>query len=442
MNSKPNNFCSSKTFIPGTSLQYFNPSPLIFFLLLLGASPGAAQDAGNFEKEIRIVAGAVLKSSAFLLVDKESGKEYSSASEAPAGSRLRIKSPYNDWRYWNGVLNIAMFHAGDVLHDTSYINYSIRNIAFGFDNVQYFEKHYDGESKWEYPFGQWIVSEDLDDVGAMGASLIEVYQRDRQARYRSSIDRTAAFITSRQCRLDDSAFVRPVPQKWTMWADDLYMSVSFLSRMGEMTGDLRYFDDAAKQVVSFQKDLFDVSTGLMAHCWYSAGNRRGAAFWGRANGWALMAQVNLLDKLPMNHPMRDTLIVLLRRQILGVARWQGSQGLWHQLIDKDDSFLETSCSAMFTYAIAWSVNNGYLDGKYCSVALRGWEGIASKILPDGEIEGVSIGTEVSDDLGYYYNRPTPLNDAHGTGAVLLAGTEVSAAAKVEAHARYTSRTKK
>ena len=47
----------------------------------------------------------------------------------------------------------------------------------------------------------------------------------------------------------------------------------------------------------------------------------------------------------------------------------------------------------------------------------------SAIRPDGKIEGVCTGTGVSDDLAFYYSRPTPLNDIHGIGAVLLAGTE-------------------
>jgi unsaturated rhamnogalacturonyl hydrolase len=404
-------------------------SSLIILLSVIAASTATAQETVNSEKEIRAVADAVVRSSTFRLVDKKSGKEFKSAKEAPADVQLQIKSPNNDWRYWNGVLDIAMITAGDALHDTSYTNYSLRNIAFDFDNYGYFEKKYNGEAKWEYPFGQRIVMEDLDDVGAMGASLIEVYRRDRQERYRDFIDRTAAFITTKQYRFEDSTLVRPVPQKWTIWADDLYMSVSFLSRMGELTGDARYFDDAAKQVVNFHKHLFDPSRGIMTHCWYSDGNRQGTAFWGRANGWAMMAQVNLLDRLPKNHPMRDTLVALLRRHIFGIARWQGAQGLWHQLLDKEDSFLETSCSAMFTYAIAWSVNNGYLEQRYSSIAQRGWEGIASKILPDGDIEGVSVGTGVSEDLVYYYHRPTPVNDPHGTGAVLLAGIEVLRMAK-------------
>jgi hypothetical protein len=31
---------------------------------------------------------------------------------------------------------------------------------------------------------------------------------------------------------------------------------------------------------------------------------------------------------------------------------------------------------------------------------------------------------VDEDLMFYYRRPTPLNDPHGIGAVLLAGAEV------------------
>jgi len=388
-----------------------------------------AQERQNTEKELRAAAEAVMRNAAFRFVDSKSSKEFSSANEAPADAQLRVESPCNDWRYWNGVLNIAMIKAGDALHDTAYSNFSIRNIRFNFDNYQYFEKKYNGESKWEYPFGQRIVMGDLDDVGAMGASLIEVYRRDTQARYRDYIDQAAAYIAAKQSRFEDGTLVRPVPQKWTIWADDLYMSVAFLSRMGQLTGDVRCFDDAARQVVNFHKHLFEPSRGLMAHCWYSDENHQGVAFWGRANGWAMMAQVDLLDRLPKNHPMRDTLIVLLRRHILGVARWQGAQGLWHQLLDKEDSFLETSCSAMFTYAVAWSVNNGYLDRRYASIAVRGWEGVASRILPNGEIEGVCAGTGVSEDLVFYYHRPTPVNDPHGTGAVILAGTEVLQLAK-------------
>jgi len=266
--------------------------------------------------------------------------------------------------------------------------------------------------------------EELDDCGAMGASLIEVYRNDPQPRYRAYIDSAAKYILTRQYRLEDGTFVRPFPQKWTLWVDDLYMSVSFLARMGELTHEERYFDDAARQVVNFHKYLFNENVGLMHHCWYSDVNRPGVAFWGRGNGWAMVAQVDLLDRLPKNHPERDTLQALLQRHILGIARYQSAEGLWHQLLDKVDSYLETSSSAMFTYSIARAVNKGYINPRYSSIAKRGWEGVMSKIRMDGQVEGVCTGTGVSDDLVFYYHRPAPLNDVHGIGAVLLAGTEI------------------
>jgi rhamnogalacturonyl hydrolase YesR len=79
---------------------------------------------------------------------------------------------------------------------------------------------------------------------------------------------------------------------------------------------------------------------------------------------------------------------------------------------------------MFTYAVARAVNRGYIGPDYASLARRGWEGVMSKIDENGNIRGVCAGTGVSETLDDYYRRPTPLNDPHGTGAVLLAGCEI------------------
>lgn len=402
--------------------------PIIIGLILAGQCPEQctvrAQEAHATLEKVRSVADFVLKRATHQFVDTVSGERYASPGMAPAGVTLRIESLYNDWRYWNGVLNIAMLRLAEVLHDSTYEDFARKNIAFSFDNSPYFARTYQGQGKWHYPFGQQIVMEELDDCGAMAASLIEVYRGVPRKDYRGYIDRAAAFILHEQYRLEDGTFARPFPEKWTLWADDLYMSVAFLSRIGEMTGERRYFDDAARQVINFHGYLFSEKKGLMNHYWYSDVNRPGVAFWGRANGWAMMAQVDLLDRLPKNYLQRDTLLALLRRHILGIARYQSSEGLWHQLLDKEDSYLETSCTAMFTYAIARAVNAGYIERRYASIARSGWEGILSKIHADGQVEGICAGTGVSDDLTFYYRRPRPLNDVHGIGPVLLAGTEM------------------
>ena len=79
---------------------------------------------------------------------------------------------------------------------------------------------------------------------------------------------------------------------------------------------------------------------------------------------------------------------------------------------------------MFTYSIARAVNEGWIDEKYIDYAKKGWEGIKSKITDDGLVKGICVGTGIGNDLDFYYNRPTEINDIHGLGAVIMAGLEV------------------
>src|SRR5512142_3115194 len=59
------------------------------------------------EATVRAIADGVLRDASFRFVDR-SGTRYASPAQAPAGATLRLESGYNDWRYWNGVLGIAL----------------------------------------------------------------------------------------------------------------------------------------------------------------------------------------------------------------------------------------------------------------------------------------------------------------------------------------------
>jgi rhamnogalacturonyl hydrolase YesR len=383
-----------------------------------------AQEHSQTSAILRLVAGRVVTEASFECQDSASGRRFPDPGAAPRGTVLRLASPYNDWRYWNGLLAIAMDQLGTVLAESAYTAFPGRNIGFAFSAAPFFQARYAGENKWEYPFGQFFTMEELDDCGAMGSAVVEVCRRTGDPRYLEYADRAASHLMMRQTRLADGTFARNFPEPGTVWADDLYMSVPFLARLGAWGGEQRWFDEAAAQVARFHARLFDEQMGVMSHCWYADRQRRGPAFWGRANGWALLAQVDLLDRLPADHPRRAELLVLLQRHLRGINQYQSSSGLWHQLIDREDSFLETSCSAMFTYAIARAVRQGYIGPDGLVIAKRGWAGVRARIRPDGQIEGVCAGTVVSDDLDYYRKRPTPINDVHGIGAVILAGAEM------------------
>jgi rhamnogalacturonyl hydrolase YesR len=118
------------------------------------------------------------------------------------------------------------------------------------------------------------------------------------------------------------------------------------------------------------------------------------------------------------------LLNIFRQQIIGFSKYQSNTGLWHQLLNKENSFLETSSSAMFTYAVAAGINNGWLDEIYADLALSGWNGVKTMITQDGKVKNISKGTGTSTSLKYYYDRPTPLNDIHGLGPVIMAGVEI------------------
>lgn len=399
----------------------------LYLLLIAYASAAFGQDI-NTENIVRRVADNVIKETSFQFVNAKTNEKYNSTKGLAPSIDLKADSKYNKWAYVNGVLTIGMMQTAGVLGDKKYSDYSLHNFAFIFDNLSYFETPYKAKvGKVEY--GSVFNITNLDACGAMSAGLFDVDALAQRKDYKAYLERSAAYILTKQMRLPDGTLARPQPRFGTLWADDMFMSIPFLARMGKLTGDNKYFDDAIKQVENFNKYLYDPATGLFFHNYYSDDQTNGVGHWGRSNGWIAMAQVELLNNLPANHPKRAELIKLLLRQIVGYARYQDQTGLWHQLLDKPDSYLETSVTAMYTYAVARAVNQGWINEKYIAIAREGWKGLASKITADGQLQDVCIGTNMDTDIKFYYTRPTELNDTHGLGALLLAGTEMLKAEK-------------
>lgn len=399
-----------------------------FFAALVCCSTICFGQASKTEELVRRVADNVIKNTSFKFVNAKTGEKYDSTKGLAQSADVKAESTYNKWMYVNGVLTIGMVQATEVLNDQKYADYSKHNFEFIFDNIKYFEELHKAKApKAEY--GPFFSMSNLDACGSMAAGLCDVDALAHRADYRAYLDRAADYISHKQLRFADGTLSRPQPRNMTLWADDLFMSVPFLARMGKITGDSKYFDDAIKQVENFNKYLYDPMTGLYFHNYYSDVEMNGVGHWGRANGWLAVAQCQLLNNLPVNHPKRAELIKLLLRQIIGYARYQDQSGLWHQLLDKPDSYQETSVTAMFTYAVAHAVNQGWINENYLSIAKEGWRGLASKVTDDGQLQDVCIGTNMDAAIKFYYTRPTALNDTHGLGAFLLAGTEMIKAEK-------------
>lgn len=382
--------------------------------------------AQSNEALVRKIADQIITETKLGFEGTENKQFYASSKDIPENTKVKYATPYTGWHYTHGVLNIAMINLGNYLNDPKYTNYAAQHVAFGFDNYKVFQQRFKNDVKhYTYPYGEFFTMDELDDFGAMSASMIDVYQTVKRPEYKAYLDKAAKHLSEERLRHSDGTLVRKFPHVNTLWADDLYMSVPFLARMGQMTGQSKYFDDAVKQVINFNKYLWDADREIYWHTWYSDVKKNGVAHWGRCNGWIMLATIHLLDRLPQNHPKRKELMGLLERQILGIAKYQNAEGLWHQILDKNDSYTESSATAMFVYGVAHAVNQGWIDKRYASIARTGWEGLKKhKINELGQLKDICVGTGIQDNLVFYYNRPVGLNEKHGTGPLLDAGVEI------------------
>jgi unsaturated rhamnogalacturonyl hydrolase len=118
---------------------------------------------------------------------------------------------------------------------------------------------------------------------------------------------------------------------------------------------------------------------------------------------------------------------MLKKHAYGLAQRQDGTGFWHQLLDRNDSYLETSATAIYAYCFARAVNKGWLDAKaYGPAALLAWNAVSTQgKRQDGQVEGTCVGTGMGFDPAFYYYRPVLTTfAAHGYGPVLLAGAEI------------------
>jgi unsaturated rhamnogalacturonyl hydrolase len=267
--------------------------------------------------------------------------------------------------------------------------------------------------------------EALDFAGALCAAFIKAKQDGLKANVDPLINNYIDYISNKQFRLKDGTLARNRPQDNTLWLDDMFMSVPALAQMGDYTADVKYFDDAVKQVNQFSGRMFNADKGLYMHGWVQSMQVHPQFHWARANGWAVMAMVELLEVLPKNHPGYPQVLAQLQAHINGLVKYQDGTGFWHQLIDRNDSYLETSATAIYTYAIARAINRGYVDKMtFAPAVLLGWNAVSTKVNEKGQVEGTCVGTGMGFDPAFYYYRPINVFAAHGYGPVLLAGSEV------------------
>jgi rhamnogalacturonyl hydrolase YesR len=247
------------------------------------------------------------------------------------------------------------------------------------------------------------------DYSVFGAVPLEIYIQSKDQKYL----KLGQGIADRQ-------WETPTPEGLTsetrFWIDDMFMITAVQIQAYRATGDAKYLDRAALEMTTYL-DKLQQPNGLFYHA------PDAPFFWGRGDGWVAVGMTEMLRSLPKDHPRRARILEAYRTMMRSLLHYQGSDGLWKQIIDYPEAWPETSSTAMFTFAMVSGVKNGWLDAKtYGPAARKGWLGLVSYINADGDISNVCEGTNKKNDLQYYLNRARKTGDLHGQASILMSAS--------------------
>lgn len=269
--------------------------------------------------------------------------------------------------------------------------------------VDRFEPLFTPEHSWGIPPINHV------DACVFGAVPLEIYMQTGRYQHRV-VGLTIA----------DGQWDNPTPEGLTnqtrLWIDDMFMITAVQVQAYRATGDTRYLDRTAREMV-YYLDKLQQPNGLFYHA------PDVPFFWGRGNGWMAVGMAELLRSLPENHPARERILKGYQAMMASLLKYQDADGMWRQLIDKPESWAETSGTGMFTFAFVTGVKNGWLDqATYGPAARKAWLALIGYINPDGAIRDVCVGTNKKNDYQYYIDRPRAVGDFHGQAPVLWCAT--------------------
>jgi len=216
--------------------------------------------------------------------------------------------------------------------------------------------------------------------------------------------------------LADAQWERTTPDGITAearyWIDDMYMIPLLQTQAFRASGDAKYIDRAAMTMNAYFAKM-QQPNGLFYH------GENAHFFWGRGNGWMAAGSAELLRSLPATHPRYEEILAGYRRMMKGLLENQMDSGMWRQLLDKPESWPESSGTAMFAFAMVTGVRNGWLDqASYGPAARKAWLALVAQLDDKANLREVCIGTDKGDNEAFYLERPRTAGDLHGQAPML------------------------
>ena len=186
----------------------------------------------------------------------------------------------------------------------------------------------------------------------------------------------------------------------------------------QITHHQRYARRAVRELLLFIRD-FQQPDGLFFH------GIKAHVYWGRGDGWMASALTEAVTGLPPHFPGYSRIMKSYRAMMAGLLKYQARDGMWRQVVNDPKAWKESSCTGMFTYALATGVNHGWLHGaEYRAAAKKGWLALCRHLDKNDNVRDVCILTEHANNWAYYLSRPKQTGNLHGQFSMMWAAREL------------------
>lgn len=211
-----------------------------------------------------------------------------------------------------------------------------------------------------------------------------------------------------------------------LWDDTLMMAVAPLANIGILLNEQSYVEEAVRQVKIHAKYLQDEESGLWYHGYsFLEKSNFCKALWGRGNCWITISLPFLMNILPLETTDHALFASLLTRQASALKQYQAENGMWHTLLDDEDSYLEASATCGFSYGLLRAQRLGLLDDAYRTVALKALDTVIHLVDRNGSVFQVSYGTPMGRTSKDFYKQIPLIPMPYGTALALLYLIEAS-----------------
>lgn len=279
-----------------------------------------------------------------------------------------------------------------------------------------------------------------------GCVLMDLYQLTGKEKYVKAVEGLMDQLRSHPRTLEGSFWHKRIyPNQ--LWLDGLYMAQPFYMRYGAEMGDWNICRDSIRQFKTVRQRMRDSITGLYYHgydstksiFWADDDTGCSKSFWLRSLGWLAMACVDTMEEIPQGmEEEKEWMKSMFQNLMESVIPFQDKEsGMWHQVVDqgkKQGNYLETSGSAMLSYALMKGTRLGYLNDTYGTFGKAAFDGICKTQLQEQDgawkLGGICLvaglggmGTRRDGTYSYYISEPIVENDGKGIGPLVLAFTE-------------------